>query len=247
MSMRYLTSTPNLSSLQQQPLRVNTNSRIYKKLPRTRLQAFAVATQEEGVQSKQEYTFDDALVTLKTAVNDPSVSPQQMLKAFMTLEKKKPDAEGFFTFIGGSENSGGNRWRLIFVSSKEDFENARKGKPTKGGYYFPLTASQKFDATSLRYTNGVYLGHIANLEFTGPISWQGRSLIFDVDRVQFKLGPFQFGFNQNVEEAKKKYKVQPKFLFTYADEDIIVAKGAQGGSAVWGRTTKAWEVENGIV
>ncbi len=39
----------------------------------------------------------------------------------------------------------------------------------------------------------------------------------------------------------------PFFLFAYADNDIIVARGRGGGLAYWAATTPAWELENGII
>eukprot|EP01024_Parvocaulis_polyphysoides_P037636 TRINITY_DN33584_c0_g1_i5.p3 TRINITY_DN33584_c0_g1~~TRINITY_DN33584_c0_g1_i5.p3 ORF type:complete len:158 (+),score=34.91 TRINITY_DN33584_c0_g1_i5:266-739(+) len=91
-----------------------------------------------------------------------------------------------------------------------------------------------------------FFGFLGNLTFAGPVEWKGPKLEFNVDRVQVKIGPFSFGFDQNVEEEKKKQKVQPFFVYTYVDEDILVARGATGGTALWGRTTAEWEIENGI-
>ena len=40
------------------------------------------------------------------------------------------------------------------------------------GKFFPLTAAQRFDASTNENENGVFLGHVASLTFKGPYGWQ---------------------------------------------------------------------------
>eukprot|EP01023_Acetabularia_acetabulum_P057463 TRINITY_DN6701_c0_g1_i4.p1 TRINITY_DN6701_c0_g1~~TRINITY_DN6701_c0_g1_i4.p1 ORF type:complete len:238 (-),score=33.17 TRINITY_DN6701_c0_g1_i4:132-845(-) len=234
------------SSIINRPVYFHRQHKTLKQLKQRVATTVTVATAEE-VEVSGQTNIRNAVSTLKLAVSDSSVAPQEILASFMTLDKAKLDPEGWFDIIGGSDREGGNRWRLIFVSSQKDITNARKKNPTKGGKYVPLTAVNSFDAKTKRNKNGIFLGWLGSLTFGGPIEWKGRKLEFDVDRTQIKIGPFSFGFDSNVQEQKKKQKVQPFFVFLYVDEDIIVARGATGGTALWGRTTTEWEIQNGVI
>jgi hypothetical protein len=41
-------------------------------------------------------------------------------------------------------------------------------------------------------------------------------------------------------------KKGPFFLFIYADDEILVARGRGGGVAFWTATTPTWELQSGI-
>ena len=41
-------------------------------------------------------------------------------------------------------------------------------------------------------------------------------------------------------------KKGPFFLFSYADDDILVARGRGGGVAFWQAVTPTWEAESGV-
>ena len=41
-------------------------------------------------------------------------------------------------------------------------------------------------------------------------------------------------------------KKGPFFLFSYADDDILVARGRGGGVAYWQAVTPTWEAESGV-
>ncbi len=47
---------------------------------------------------------------------------------------------------------------------------------------------------------------------------------------------------RKAEEDKKG----PFFLFSYADDDILVARGRGGGVAYWQAVTPTWEAESGV-
>lgn len=51
---------------------------------------------------------------------------------------------------------------------------------------------QKFDAKTLDFENGVFLGPIAYLTFNGPYAMSGRQLTFDVHKMNVGLGPLKF-------------------------------------------------------
>ena len=50
-----------------------------------------------------------------------------------------------------------------------------------------------------------------------------------------------------VRRALSRQRKAPIQLFSYADDDICVARGRSGGLAVWARTTAEWELANGVV
>jgi hypothetical protein len=92
--------------------------------------------------------------------------------------------------------------------------------------------------------NGVYLGGAGNLVFGGVFAWKNRQLSFTFDRISVKLGalpPFKFNWKgKGSGEARtpgvgKEGGKDPFFLFAYADEEIIVARGRGGGVAFWVR------------
>ena len=62
--------------------------------------------------------------------------------------------------------SPGNRWRLVFTTGTKQVREALKGKEG-GGNYFPLTAAQRWDASTGTIENGIFLGLIAALTFSG--------------------------------------------------------------------------------
>lgn len=69
-----------------------------------------------------------------------------------------------------------------------------------------------------------------------------RKLEFTFDRVTLKLGPLKLGpFKRGNSEGKT-----PRFLFFYADDDIIAAQGATGGIAVWAKLSPAQALARGV-
>jgi len=51
---------------------------------------------------------------------------------------------------------------------------------------------------------------------------------------------------QNNTARRRERKKLPFFLYSYADNEIIVARGRSGGLAAWVKTTPAWEMESGV-
>lgn len=110
-----------------------------------------------------------------------------------------------------------------------------------------MTAAQRWDSEIGTIENGVYLGHIASLTFSGPYAMKGRKLTFDFDTLNIKIGPFKSSFA--LKEKINDYvpsKKDPFFLFFYVDEKVVAARGRSGGIAFWAKTTPAWELEKGI-
>jgi hypothetical protein len=61
---------------------------------------------------------------------------------------------------------------LAGCADKKELEKDRKGEAEAQGKFFPLTAAQRFDASTNENENGVFLGHVASLTFKGPYGWQ---------------------------------------------------------------------------
>jgi len=141
------------------------------------------------------------------------------------------------------------RWRLVFTSSAKDLEALRK-TGTGGGRFFPVTAVQSWSAGRIR--NGVYLGHIAALQFDGPFALSGKRLAFDFSTLSLKLLGFRLSFALKPEgyalpASGKEAAKLPFFLFAFADGDLVVARGRSGGVALWARSAPSWLLENGAI
>lgn len=171
---------------------------------------------------------------LKSAARKRRVPAREVCGALRLLETAKLDPSGFLQTIGGTE-SPGRTWMLVFTSSKESVAEFVKGGPG-GGKYFPVTAVQRFDAAAMRIENGLYLGPLGSLILEGPMSWQKRILAFLFESVKIKigpLGPFKFSIKKREDEGRVPTTKDPFFIWYYADNEIIVAKGKSGGIAFW--------------
>ena len=51
----------------------------------------------------------------------------------------------------------------------------------------------------------------------------------------------------SLHRALSRQRKAPIQLFSYADDDVCVARGRSGGLAVWARATAEWELANGVV
>jgi hypothetical protein len=207
------------------------------------------ASSAEQATSSSEASSDisKAVALLQKASTDSSVPPRVLFQALRTLEQAKLPTEEWPGIIGGSP--GGRRWRLVFTSGTKEVQKAMKSAGQEGtGKYFPLTAVQRWDATVGQIENGIFLGHVAALTFSGPYAMKGKKLSFDFDTLKLKLGPWTLPFNlkAKITDYSSPPPKDPFFLFFYVSEDLIAARGRGGGIAFWARTTPAWELENGI-
>jgi hypothetical protein len=166
------------------------------------------------------------------------------------LEKAKLPAAPLADALVGPDTAGAapRRWRLVFTSSAKDVRSA-----TGGGRYFPITAVQSWDVRAGRIVNGVYGGHLAALQFSGPCRLQtaGKRLEFDFDALTLKLlgGVARFrlkpeGYALPAAGTKEASKL-PFFLFAQADDETVVARGRSGGVAFWARAAPSWLLEKG--
>ncbi|BDA41079.1 hypothetical protein COCOBI_01-7340 [Coccomyxa sp. Obi] len=207
------------------------------------------ATADTSPKSTVTGSTQSAVDLLKRAVHDKSTPGAQVLRAILSLEKAKLPMDNLADVVGGNQLKGGKRWRLVFTSGKEQVSKAMKGEKA-GGIYFPITAVQRWDTRTGEIENGTYFGLIAALTFKGPFEISGRKLGFTFDTLRLRLGPKWFNFplapGQLGTKKGEEDKKGPFFLFIYADEDILVARGRGGGVAFWSAATPSWEVQSGV-
>ncbi|KAH7365623.1 hypothetical protein KP509_18G038300 [Ceratopteris richardii] len=189
--------------------------------------------------SEKSRIVDESVAVLKRAAKTRKVPGGEVIKALLALEKAKLDPSSFFATIGGGPESPGPRtWMLIFTANSGQISETQKGGSGKGTY-FPITAVQKFDATAMTIENGVYLGPLGCLTFSGRLNWNKRILTFVFDTLNLKIGSLgPFKFNVSKEEEKNRApssNKDPFFVWHYADEEIIAARGRGGGLAFWCR------------
>lgn len=171
------------------------------------------------------------------------------MSAIISIEKQKLDMGRLADFVGGQGKKGGKRWRLVFHAGKDQVNKAMKGEKASG-LYFPITAVQRWDSSTWEIENGTYFGLIAALIFKGPFEISGKKLAFDFKKLRLRLGPkwFEISLKPGQLGTKKSEddKKGPFFLFSYADDDILVARGRGGGVAFWQAVTPTWEAESGV-
>ncbi|GLJ14218.1 hypothetical protein SUGI_0228250 [Cryptomeria japonica] len=169
----------------------------------------------------------NSIKLLKNAAKTRKVATLEVLSALRVVRNAKLNAQNFLHTLGGDE-SPGRTWMLIFTAQ------GRSGK----GFYFPITAVQRFDASAMRIENGIYLGPIGCLTFEGRFSWKKRILAFIFESLNLKFGPLgPIKINLAKEEDKNRIPVtkDPFFIWFYVDEEIAVAQGRGGGTALWCR------------
>lgn len=230
-------SHPRITKPQVSPVPKPLNGRLVR----------AALSTDVGTQAPKA-DLNSLAALLKGAAAAPgSVPAPQMLAAILQLEKLKAPADSW----DGILKAPGKRWRLVFISSSKDVAAATKGGKVQGGQYFPITACQKYEKGI--FENGVFLGPVASLTFSGPYTMSGRQLWFDVVSMSVGLGPWRTSFNLKQdsrplsERDAKEVKALPFFLYSYIDEDIVVGRGRGGGMAVWLSTDKDWEARNGVL
>lgn len=184
----------------------------------------------EIIDTKVTEEVINSVKLLKNAAKTKKVPSSEVVSALGVLRKAKLDPSNFFNILGGKE-SPGRTWMLIFT------EQARSGK----GFYFPVTAVQRFDASAMRIENGIYLGPIGYLTFEGRLSWKKRILAFSFEYMNLKIGPLG-SLKINLAKEKDKGRTpttkDPFFIWFYIDEEIAVAQGRGGGTAFWCRCTR---------
>lgn len=216
------------------------------KVPAKRSNTFISAAQQTTPETSDDVSSAIFTLHLASSGASGSVPPPKVFNALRSLEQAKLPTENWPEIIGGA-SSPGRRWRLVFTSGTKEVQKAMKGVGQGSGKYFPLTAVQRWDASQGQIENGIFLGHLAALTFTGPYAMKGKRLSFDFDTLAIRFGPKKFSFK--LKDKITNYVPGPKdpfFLFFYVSDDLVAARGRGGGVAFWARTTPAWELENGV-
>lgn len=192
------------------------------------------------------------MATLHAATTSSSVPPAAVCRAMVAVEKAKANPETLASELAGS-GPAPRRWRLVLTSSTADVRSA-----AGGGRYFPVSAVQSWALGPNGggvITNGVYLGHWAALQFSGPCRLsRGRLLHFDFERLQLRL----LGWRGTLRlkpgdyaglpaEGTRELQKSPFFLFAHADERCVVARGRSGGVALWARAGPEWLLTAGAL
>lgn len=188
------------------------------------------AASSEIVDTKVTEEVMNSVKILKTAAKTRKVPSPEVASALGVLRKAKLDPSAFFNILGGKE-SPGRTWMLIFTV---------QGKSGKG-FYFPVTAVQRFDASAMMIENGIYLGPIGYLTFDGRLSWKKRILAFILEHMNIKigpLGPLKINLAKEEDKGRTPTTKDPFFIWFYIDEEIAVAQGRGGGTAFWCRCTR---------
>lgn len=93
---------------------------------------------------------------------------------------------------------------------------------------------------AMKIENGIYLGPIGSLTFQGNMSWSKRILAFTFLTMGLKigpLGPLNLSLPSDPQRVPSQQK-DPFFIWAYADDEIIVARGRGGGVAYWCRCSR---------
>ena len=191
----------------------------------------------------------EALSVCRKAARTKEAEPEAVCAALLEVEK---------TMRAAAKDDGGaisratlealdGAWRLVFTTGTLDTQN-KIGKIN----YFPLRATQSFDTSTMRITNGIYVGEFALLKFFGEFQWleDRRKLEFDFDQIALLGLTFDLpkggaeglgaasglGSKNNVKLAKEGKKAF--FNWIFADEEVALARGGGGGLALWRRDTE---------
>lgn len=126
------------------------------------------------------------------------------------------------------------RWMVLvncqFEMKEQDFTH----------FYELQTNITAFDCQAKRIENGVYLGPLGCLTFEGRFSWKKRILAFIFEKIRIKVGPLNpFEINIRGKDDSEPSNKNPFFVWFYIDEEIAVARGRSGGTAVWCRCQRA--------
>ncbi|XP_024382336.1 uncharacterized protein [Physcomitrium patens] len=197
---------------------------------------------EEGPLLSDTVDVSEHVAVLKRAAKTKKVPPTEVFAAIRAIEKAKVNPSNFLQYLGGTQ-SPGRTWMLVFTAGKNLVRDALQGGPG-GGKYLPVTAVQNFDAAALRIENGVYLGPLGALAFEGRFSMNKRILAFLFDKVKIKIGSlphFSINIGKKEDEGRTPGNTDPFFIWFYADDEIIVAKGRGGGLAFWCRCKRVSE------
>ena len=227
------------------------------------LEAF-VMRQPSGL-SSYHYSFVRSAAAGTTIDADLQVSMQNNLNTlYRAAETKQEDSDTVFRALSDLEKEMrqlaredesvattmldqlDGDWQLVFTTGTAQTQS-KIGKIN----YFPLKAVQSFRPAQRYIENGIYLGDIPVLKFSGDMDFdlRKRRLEFDFDTlylfnslitIPLKKGQAAdlgsksgLGSDSNVKNAERNKK--PFFNWISADAKIATARGGGGGLALWKR------------
>jgi hypothetical protein len=171
-----------------------------------------------------------AILARITTNNRPSTS--EVIEALRSTEKalKKTPVPIPLAAIEGT-------WRLQFASGAK---KTKRGLKLGKGYYWPswVYAAISFEATG-KIQNQLRLGGL-EIRFTGPCRAHDKQniVVFDFTQLQVLIGEkvlYSRSINKYpVEEfGARSIAKLPFFVFLWANEQAIAARGRGGGLAIW--------------
>jgi hypothetical protein len=177
------------------------------------------------------FSSDSAAILNHVATVDRP-SPTEVIEALLSTEKalKKTPVDIPLAAIEGT-------WRLRFASGAK---KTKRGLKLGRGYYLPswVYAAISFEAAG-KIQNQLRLGGI-EIRFTGPCRAHGKQniVVFDFTQLQILIGEkllYSRSINKYpVEEfGARSIAKSPFFVFLWADDQAIAARGRGGGLAVW--------------
>jgi hypothetical protein len=180
------------------------------------------------------FSSDSAAILNRVATVDRP-SPTEVIEALLSTEKalKKTPVDIPLAAIEGT-------WRLQFASGAK---KTKRGLKLGKGYYWPswVYAAISFEATG-KIQNQLRLGGI-EIRFTGPCRAHDKQniMVFDFTQLQVLIGEkviYSRSINKYpVEEfGARSIGKLPFFVFLYAGEKAMAARGRGGGLAVWVKT-----------
>lgn len=184
-------------------------------------------------------------------------SLQQILHFFKTGQGQRPSAETVVTELLTLEKNARyqpaigqfsdlvGQWQLAFITGTKKPKN-RGGIMLGKGRYIPpwlgiSIAYEQLDAQSDKIINQVKFG-VWHLTVTGPANFIGKKnlLAFDFTRLELKIfgltlynGYIRNGEIREAQFAQTSIAKQAFFSFFLLSENVIAARGREGGLAIW--------------
>jgi len=198
--------------------------------------------------------IDGCLAVLNSAADTKTEDPEAVVTALESLEQlARQKAKADPTFAGDVLTNLNGSWRLIFTTGTRQTQDRIR----KTVNYFPVKAVQSFDTSTdpCGIENGIYLGDLALIKFSGPFDFDlvRRKLEFDFTKIAVlgfeirikgedaaRIGASTgLGSESNVKNSEKGKR--PFFNWISADANIATARGGGGGLALWKRVVEEEE------
>ncbi|MEW5304725.1 MAG: hypothetical protein WDW36_007317 [Sanguina aurantia] len=184
---------------------------------------------------------------LKRAAATPgSVPTSEVLRSLVALEKQRIEPDQWLDTLTR------HKWTVVYTASSKEVTAAVKGLAGKSGGYFPIVTCQVIDPKESTFENGVFIPTLAHITFKGPCLLRGRQLTFDVQTMSLGVGPWRWSLEINKAARPidtippEKARKLPFFLYSYVDDDILVARGRSGWLALYARVDSEWQMSKGV-